>query len=155
MASIELYRTYVFFCKFSNDCIYQFFIYTIFWQLRHTNASAIPKAFSFHDETISNVCFMAKVVPRRKTIGTNAKSTKTQTAGVASVFSSLFSSLSFSVCYVFKSRICNVHLVSKYILLLQPPLRVCVANRNIYLFSLCSRRRKGQRIRRKRKREGG
>ena len=28
------------------------------------------------------------------------------------------SSLSFSVCYVFKSRICNVHLVSIFILLL-------------------------------------
>ena len=32
-------------------------------------------------------------------------------------FSSV-SSLSFSVCYVFKSRICNVHLVSIFILLL-------------------------------------
>ena len=68
MVSIELYRT---------DWIYQFFIHTIFLQLGHTNASAIPNALSFHDETISSVCFMAKIVPRTETIGTNAKSTKT------------------------------------------------------------------------------
>ena len=42
----------------------------------------------------------------------------------------LFSSLSFSVCCVFKSRICNVHLLSVFIFLSQPPLKVCVATRN-------------------------
>ena len=43
----------------------------------------------------------------------------------------LFSSLSFSVCYVrFKSRICNVHFVSVFIFRLEPSLTACVANPN-------------------------
>ena len=46
----------------------------------------------------------------------------------------LFSSISFSIFYLLCiqiSDICNVHLLSVLIFLLQPPLKICVANRNI------------------------
>ena len=43
----------------------------------------------------------------------------------------LFSSLSFSVCYVLVLAYVDAHLLSVFIFLLEPPLKVCVANRNI------------------------